>query len=90
MIKPELLNILRCPETRQKVALAEPATITQINDAIAASRLRNRAGNPVSEKIDGGLVREDARFLYPIRANLPIMLIDEAIALPVSNPTLSR
>lgn len=84
MIKPELLNILRCPDTRQKLALAEPVLIAQINEAIVASRLRNRGGNPVSEKIDGGLVREDGKFVYPIRANLPIMLIDEAIALPVT------
>ena len=84
MIKPELLNILRCPETRQKLTLAEPALIAQINEAIAASRLRNRGGNPVSEKIDGGLMREDGKFLYPIRASLPIMLIDEALALPLA------
>jgi uncharacterized protein YbaR (Trm112 family) len=84
MIKPELLNILRCPETYQKLTLAESALIAQINDAIAAGRLRNRAGNVVSEKIDGGLAREDGKFLYPVRANLPIMLIDEAIALPVN------
>ena len=84
MTKPELLNILRCPETRQRLTLAEPALIAQMNEAIATSRLRNRGGNPVSEKIDGGLVREDGRFLYPIRASLPIMLIDEAIALPVT------
>ena len=83
MIKPELLNILRCPETHQKLALADHALLGQINDAIAAGRLQNRAGHPVSEKIDGGLVREDGKFLYPIRAKLPIMLIDEAIALPV-------
>jgi uncharacterized protein YbaR (Trm112 family) len=36
MIKPELLNILRCPETRQKLTLAEPSLIAQINEAIAA------------------------------------------------------
>ncbi len=33
------------------------------------------------EKIDGGLVREDGKCLYPIRGNIPIMLIDEAIPL---------
>ncbi len=75
---------MRCPDTRQKLALAEPALVAQINEAIATSRLRNRGGNPVSEKIDGGLVREDGKILYPIRSNLPIMLIDEAIALPVA------
>ena len=84
MIKPELLNILRCPETHQKLRVADSALLGQVNDAIAAGRLQNRAGRTISEKVDGGLVREDGKFLYPIRANLPIMLIDEAIALPVA------
>ena len=84
MIKPELLNILRCPETHQKLTLADDALLAQINDAIAAGKLRNRAAHPVSEKIDGGLVREDGKFLYPIRAKLPIMVIDEAIVLPLT------
>jgi uncharacterized protein YbaR (Trm112 family) len=29
--------------------------------------------------IDSGLVREDKRYVYPIRQDIPIMLIDEAI-----------
>lgn len=82
-MKPELLNILRCPETRQKLTEADRALIGEVNSAVAAGQLRNRAGHSVSEKIDGGLVREDGKYLYPIRANLPIMLIDEAIALPL-------
>jgi uncharacterized protein YbaR (Trm112 family) len=83
MIKSEFLNILRCPETRQTLTQADTVLIGQVNDAIAAGRLRNRAGQSISEKIEGGLVREDGKFLYPVRANLPIMLIDEAIALPL-------
>ena len=51
------------------------------NRQIAAGQLQNRAGQPVKEPIDGGLVREDKRFLYPIRQNIPVMLIDEAIPL---------
>ena len=83
MIKPEFLNILRCPETHQKLTEADSALIGRVNDAIAAGQLRNRAGHSVSEKIEGALVRDDGKFLYPIRANLPIMLIDEGIALPL-------
>ena len=82
MIKPELLAILRCPETHQKLAVAEDALVAQLNADIAAGRARNRGGQTVSEKIDSGLVREDRKFLYPIRASLPIMLIDEALPLP--------
>ena len=82
MLDLELLRIMCCPETHQTIALAEPALIEKLNQQIASGQLQNRAGQPVKEKIDGGLVREDKKFLYPIRANIPVMLIDEAIPLP--------
>lgn len=81
-INPELLSILCCPETHQVLRLAGPAVISTLNDKIAAAGLQNRGGQPVKEKIDGGLVRADGKFLYPIRQNIPVMLIDEAIPLP--------
>jgi len=81
MIDPDLLKIMCCPETHQPIAMAEPSVIEQLNQQIAAGQLKNRAGQPVKEKIDGGLVREDKKFLYPVRGNIPVMLIDEAIPL---------
>ena len=82
MIDPELLKIMCCPETHQPILLAEPSLIEKLNRQIAAGQLKNRANEPVKEKIDGGLVRQDRKFLYPIRGDIPIMLIDEAIPLP--------
>ena len=81
MIDPELLKIMCCPETHQTIALAEPSLIEKLNQQIAAGQLKNRAGQLIKEKIDGGLVREDKKFVYPLRENIPIMLIDEAIPL---------
>ncbi|PYJ58574.1 MAG: hypothetical protein DME24_15795 [Verrucomicrobia bacterium] len=81
MINADLLKIMCCPETHQPISLAEPILIEKLNRQIAAGQLQNRAGQPVKGKIDGGLVREDKKFLYPIRANIPVMLIDEAIPL---------
>jgi uncharacterized protein len=80
-IDSELLKILCCPETHQVLRLAEPSLINQLNEKIAAASLKNRAGQPVKEKIDGGLMRADGKFLYPIRQNIPVMLVDEAIPL---------
>ncbi len=82
MIDPELLKILCCPETHQGLALAEASVLVSLNKQIEAGQLRNRAGQPVQEKIDGGLVRDDGQFLYAIRQDIPIMLIDEAVPLP--------
>ena len=81
MISKELLDMLVCPETKEAVALAEDALIRKINDRITGGELKNRGGQPVKEKIDHGLVRQDNRYLYPIREDIPIMLIDEAIPL---------
>lgn len=78
-IDSKLLEILACPETKEPVALADEALIAKINAAIEAGTLYNRGGEKVGEVIDSGLLRQDQKFLYPIRDDIPIMLIDEAI-----------
>jgi len=80
MIRPELLELLRCPETHQKLTFAPPDLLARLNMRIKEGKLRNRAGKAVEELLEGGLVCLDGTVLYPIRGNLPIMLIDEAIA----------
>lgn len=81
MIDPDLLNILCCPETHQEVRLAETALIDKLNARIAAGTVTNRAGQPVKEAIEAGLIRSDGKLLYPIRRNIPVMLVDEGIPL---------
>ncbi|HXG49475.1 MAG TPA: hypothetical protein VNO52_17765 [Methylomirabilota bacterium] len=76
-----LLDLLRCPETRQPLTMAEPDLIARLNERIRAGQLQNRAGRPVSQPIDGGLMREDRQCLFPVREEIPILLIDEAIPL---------
>ena len=84
MISPELLKILRCPESHQKLRIAEPELLKQLNERIAARKLQNRAGKTVEQPLEAALVREDGAMLYPIRGKLPIMLIDEALSLAAS------
>ena len=79
MIDDQLLDILCCPETKQPVTLVISDVIDRINAKIAGGELVNRGGQKVEERIDGGLLREDRKFLYPIRDEIPIMLEDEAI-----------
>lgn len=79
MIDPQLLEILCCPETKQPVTLVEGEVIDRVNARIESRAVKNRGGKTVEEKIDGGLLREDRKFLYPIRDSIPIMLEDEAI-----------
>lgn len=82
MIHPELLEILCCPETRQRVREAPAALVESVNRAIRDGSLETPAGGGEAGVLDGGLVREDGKFLYPVRNGIPIMLVEERIALP--------
>jgi uncharacterized protein len=80
-INPELLAILCCPETKQKVSVAEDSVIKTLNSSVTRGELKNKGNRPVTEPFEGGLIREDGTLLYPIRDNIPVMLIEEGIPL---------
>ncbi|NLD99580.1 MAG: hypothetical protein GX640_06875, partial [Fibrobacter sp.] len=64
---------------KQDLTLVEQAVIEKINQRIKKGDIKNRGGETVKEPIEAGLLREDQKYLYPIRESIPIMLIDEAI-----------
>ena len=80
-INQELLDILVCPETRQSLTQAAADEVAGINQRIANRELATRVGTVVTEPVGGALIREDRQVFYPIRDDIPIMLVDEAIAL---------
>ncbi|WP_455243999.1 Trm112 family protein [Petrachloros mirabilis] len=80
-IDKDLLAILCCPETKLDVSLADEALIRRINDAVNRGVLKNKGEKPVTELLDGGLIRSDRKVLYPIREDIPVMLIEEGIPL---------
>ena len=81
-LSQELLAILVCPETKQPVVLAPPELVENLNVHIQNNTLKNRTGEVVAQALDAALVREDQRYCYPIRDDIPVLLIDEAIPLP--------
>ena len=81
MIDTDLLKLLCCPETHQDIRVAEPELVEQLNQKITAGALKNRAGQSVQEKIEGGLLRADGKVLYPIHAGIPMMLVEESISI---------
>jgi len=81
VVDQELLDILVCPETRQPLRRAGQDILDRLNIAAAAGTLVNRAGTRVAGPVLEGLVREDGLVLYPVREDIPIMLVDEAIPL---------
>lgn len=79
MISEELLRIIVCPETKQTLVLVESETLHRINSLIEKGEVKDRSGQLIEEKIDGGLMREDQKYLYPIRNGVPVLIIDESI-----------
>lgn len=79
MIDKVLLDILCCPETKQDLTLIDEKTVQKINRSVKEGKVKNRGGELIKEPIDAGLLREDHKYVYPIREDIPIMLIDEAI-----------
>ncbi len=82
MIDQNLLEILVCPETKQPLRVADVGLLEKVNDLISAGSVTNRGGEPVTVQMSGALIREDGDVLYPVRDDIPIMLIDESIPLP--------
>jgi uncharacterized protein YbaR (Trm112 family) len=79
MISADYLSMLRCPEDRTSLALADAALVDRLNQAIAAGRLQNRGGDAVASKLDAALVRADGKVAYPVFEEIPVLLVDEGI-----------
>ena len=77
----KLLEIICCPETHQPLRCADAKLVTSLNQRIEAGTLFDRVEEKVGQKIDGGLLREDGKILYPIRQNIPTLLIEQGIPL---------
>lgn len=82
MIDSELLKILCCPATKQTLRAATSSELQTVRDLQGAGTLKNHAGEQVRESIEEALVTGDGKILYPVRQNIPVMLVDESIILP--------
>lgn len=79
MIDRKFVEILRCPVSRQPVAVLPKDRLRALNAAIAAGQLQHADGRQVEQPLDGALETEDGARIYAIRDGIPIMLADEAI-----------
>ncbi len=81
MLDPELLALLVCPETHQDLTEAGPEEVARLNEAIREGRVRNAAGKEVALPVDGALIRADGNIAYPVRDEIPVMLVAEGLSL---------
>jgi uncharacterized protein len=81
MIEPKSPLTLVCPVDRTPLSPAGDDLLAQLNRAIAAGRVKNRAGRVIDAALDDGLVRADDAMLYPVLDGIPMLLADEGIPL---------
>jgi len=76
-IAPELLELLRCPETGQRLATAPAGMAAALESRRASGALRLAASEPQfdhSRPIEGALLREDGQVCYLIQDGIALLL----------------
>jgi uncharacterized protein YbaR (Trm112 family) len=77
----KLLDILACPATRQPLSLLEARGLAALNEAIAAGVVARADGTPQRDALREALVTRDRKLAYRIDDGIPVLLVEEAIAL---------
>lgn len=77
MIHADLLGLLRCPQSRQKLGVAGPEVLATVNERMA----QDPRGPAIDPPLTEALLRLDGRVLYPVRDGIPVLLADESIRL---------
>ena len=75
-----LLDILCCPVTKSPLRMLTDAELSALNNAILAGGIVSANGTRVPVAIAGGLITRDARSIYRLDDDIPVMLADESIA----------
>ena len=79
MIDKELLEILRCPETKAALRVLPTDTLQRLNEQIAAGGVQTAGGREIESKVEAAFITEDELRIYRLEDHIPIMLVEEAI-----------
>lgn len=81
MLDEAMVARLRCPVTLGPLTQADEELVARVNRLIEQDGLPTRGGQPHREPVQGGLVTEDRRHLYPIQNGIVCLLVERAIEL---------
>ena len=81
MIDKDLLSILACPATHQPLREATAQELAALNARVSNGGVANVGGKPVAQALEAALMRQDGKLLYPVLHGIPVLLVDEGVAL---------
>jgi uncharacterized protein YbaR (Trm112 family) len=81
-IDAKILALLACPESRQPLQPASQQVLDAVNARIGRGEQKNQGGQLITEPFTEALVRQDGTCAYPIRDDIPSLLISERVDLP--------
>ena len=76
---PNLLNVICCPVTREKLSIVTSKQLELINSEITKSNLTKLDGSIAEKPQFKALINATKTLLYPIEEDIPILLESEAI-----------
>ena len=78
-IDAKLLEILRCPVSKQHLFPLSPDRLAKLNAAISAGTVSHHDGSSVTDPLTDALVTANGATVYKIIEDIPIMLEDQCI-----------
>lgn len=79
-IDKKLLEILRCPITKQPVMRLDENRLETLNHLISEGGICWADGTPVAEPISEALITDNQTTIYQVEDGIPVMLEDRSLA----------
>ena len=76
-----VLDILCCPLTHVPLQKLAADSLERLNAMIAEGAIRNESRQVLTEQLGAALVTRDGKIAYPVRDGIPVLLIDQGIAM---------
>ena len=76
-----ILDILCCPLTQVPLERLPQSKLDRLNELIEAGQVKNESKVLLEETLSEALSTRDGKLAYPVRDGIPLLLIEQGIAL---------